>query len=96
MLRQLSIKPSPQAGGVGKLSLAACVLVLLLSNPMNTAYSEPEGNGTVVRETLANGLRVVMVRDTLAPVVTTVMNYEVGSNEAPRRDFRAWPTPRNT
>jgi zinc protease len=32
---------------------------------------------------LENGLRVVIVRDTLAPVVTTVMNYEVGSNEAP-------------
>ena len=32
---------------------------------------------------MANGLRVVIVRDTLAPVVTTVMNYQVGSNEAP-------------
>ena len=26
---------------------------------------------------------MVIVRDTLAPVVTTVMNYQVGSNEAP-------------
>ncbi|HEX4047076.1 MAG TPA: pitrilysin family protein, partial [Elusimicrobiota bacterium] len=33
--------------------------------------------------TLANGLRVIVVRDPLAPVVTTVMNYLVGSNEAP-------------
>ena len=39
--------------------------------------------GEVVRATLDNGLRVVVVRDPLAPVVTTVMNYRVGSNEAP-------------
>ncbi|MGH9374825.1 MAG: M16 family metallopeptidase [Terriglobia bacterium] len=40
------------------------------------------GNGAL-RATLSNGLRVVIVRNTLAPVVTTVMNYLVGSNEAP-------------
>lgn len=34
--------------------------------------------------TLGNGLRVVIVRNTLAPVVTTEMNYLVGSDEAPR------------
>ena len=37
----------------------------------------------VVRETLKNGLRVVVVPNTLAPVVTTQINYLVGSNEAP-------------
>ncbi len=37
----------------------------------------------VVRETLKNGLRVVIVPDKLAPVATTVVNYLVGSNEAP-------------
>ena len=34
--------------------------------------------------TLDNGLRVVIVHSSLAPVVTTVVNYLVGSNEAPR------------
>ena len=37
----------------------------------------------VTRATLKNGMRVVVVRNTLAPVVTTEMNYLAGSNEAP-------------
>jgi zinc protease len=37
----------------------------------------------VARATLANGLRVVVVRDPLAPVVTTQINYLVGSDEVP-------------
>ncbi|MFT8420704.1 MAG: insulinase family protein [Gluconacetobacter sp.] len=39
---------------------------------------------TAVRATLPNGLRVVVVRDRLAPVVTTEVNYLVGSSEAPK------------
>lgn len=41
------------------------------------------GEEEVLRATLDNGLRVVIVRNTLAPVVTTIVNYMVGSNEAP-------------
>ncbi len=37
----------------------------------------------VLRATLANGLRVILVRNTLAPVVSTSVNYLVGSDEAP-------------
>ena len=37
----------------------------------------------VTRATLDNGLRVVIVRNQLAPVATIVVNYLVGSNEAP-------------
>ena len=37
----------------------------------------------VLRATLANGMQVIVVRNPLAPVVTTELNYRVGSNEAP-------------
>ncbi len=43
---------------------------------------EPEQN--VLRAKLSNGLRVVIVRNLLAPVVTTVINYQAGSDESPR------------
>ena len=45
--------------------------------------AQPEARWAVVRATLDNGLRVVIVPNTLAPVATTVINYMVGSNEAP-------------
>ena len=37
----------------------------------------------VLRATLANGLQVVIVRNALAPVVATSVNYLAGSDEAP-------------
>ena len=37
----------------------------------------------VLRDTLTNGLQVIIVRNTLAPVVTTMINYKVGSDECP-------------
>ena len=37
----------------------------------------------VLRATLRNGMRVVIVHNPLAPVVTTEINYLAGSNEAP-------------
>jgi zinc protease len=38
---------------------------------------------SVSRATLDNGLRVIVVRDALAPVVTVEQNYLVGGNETP-------------
>jgi zinc protease len=42
-----------------------------------------EDGNDVLRATLANGLRVIIVRNTLAPVVATSVNYLVGSDAAP-------------
>ena len=41
------------------------------------------GAKDVLRATLTNGLQVIIVRNTIAPVVTTMVNYRVGSDEAP-------------
>jgi zinc protease len=48
--------------------------------PAGLSGSVPEG---VLRATLPNGLRVVIVPDRLAPVVATELNYLAGSNDAP-------------
>ena len=62
---------------------ASLLLFLLLfvefCNPKVTA----QGQNGVVRATLTNGMRVVLVRNTLAPVVTIQLNFLVGGNETP-------------
>ena len=52
------------------LSFAACAL-------------DPPGDPGVLRATLDNGLRVVIVHNSLAPVAATSVNYLVGSDETP-------------
>jgi zinc protease len=61
----------------------AWLLAALFTLSGSTAVAADTGAGDVLRVTLDNGLRVVIVRNTLAPVVTTAVNYLVGSNEAP-------------
>jgi zinc protease len=61
---------------------------LLLLAPTHGANGQTAANvipaeAGVLRATLTNGLRVIIVRNTLAPVVTSMINYLVGSDEAP-------------
>src|SRR4029077_14677642 len=60
----------------------AFLAAVVLSGLARTAAPKPVED--VSRATLDNGLRVVIVRSPLAPVVTTVVNYLVGSDEAPQ------------
>ncbi|MGA2761072.1 MAG: hypothetical protein ABSF08_12230, partial [Candidatus Cybelea sp.] len=57
------------------IAAATAVLFPLLAAGANAASAD------VARATLSNGLRVIVVRNTLAPVVTTVLDYEAGSDE---------------
>ncbi|MDR3414928.1 MAG: pitrilysin family protein [Nevskia sp.] len=75
--------------------LGAFLFVLTLEAQSDAGAAKSSGDApsapaevrtSVLRATLDNGLRVVLVRNTLAPVVSTVVNYRVGSNEAPE-DF---------
>src|ERR1700687_4671153 len=58
--------------------MAVFIAISLLS-----AQERPVGEADVTRATLDNGLRVVIIRDPLAPVVTVEQNYLVGGNETP-------------
>ena len=67
---------------------AMLIACLTLAGAAAAATPQPTGppvemEGNVLRATLHNGLRVVIVRNTLAPVVATSVNYLVGSDEAP-------------
>ena len=59
------------------------LLLYLIVLGTSTAQAQFTPDKDVLRATLKNGLRVVIVRNPLAPVVTTVVDYQVGSDEAP-------------
>jgi len=60
--------------------LSGVVLFLLF---LTAPAAQAARNADVLSATLTNGLRVVIVPNALAPVVTTEVNYLVGSNETP-------------
>ena len=78
-IRKAGLKRRP----TGIWFLAFLAMILIWQPGVRAAEETPQPD-TVVRATLSNGLRVVIVKNSLAPVVTTVMNYLVGSNEAPQ------------
>jgi len=59
------------------------VVVLALFQSVRTPQGEAGQELDVLKTTLDNGLRAVIVRNSVAPVVTTMVNYLVGSNEVP-------------
>lgn len=59
--------------------IARCIAAIAPALLLLTAAAQ--GAPDVARATLPNGLRVIVVRNTLAPVVTAMMNYEAGSDE---------------
>ncbi|MGA2398770.1 MAG: pitrilysin family protein [Steroidobacteraceae bacterium] len=69
--------------------LAVLMRVLLLSGAAGLAAAQGAhptaavGTADRLEETLANGMRVIILRNTLAPVVTVEMNFLVGGNETP-------------
>ncbi len=60
------------------LALAGVVLVAALP-----AAAPPTSQTNVLKATLTNGLRVVIVRNTIGPVVSTDLTYLVGSRDDP-------------
>jgi zinc protease len=71
---------------ISEFSFLVLILAAVLISLLPAAWASAEertGDEDILRATLENGLRVIIVRNTQAPVVTTIVNYLVGSNEAP-------------
>ena len=63
------------------------IFVSAITIALAIAFSQtappPNGATKVERATLANGMRVIAIRDPLAPVVTVQQNYLTGADETP-------------
>ena len=65
-------------GPFSRFAVALCAGLLLFAGASAGARAQEL---PVTRATLANGLRIIVVRDTLAPVALAMLNYQVGANE---------------
>ena len=63
--------------------LSIAIVALLIPAGGVRATAPPAARLDVTRATLANGLQVVVLRDRLAPLVTTWLNLEAGSDDEP-------------
>lgn len=63
--------------------LRALCVIALSAAAFGALASTPENTNAVTRATLKNGMKVIVVPNHMAPAVTTIMNYHVGSHEAP-------------
>jgi zinc protease len=59
------------------------LIPLILTTLIGLALPAASRADDVLRATLTNGLQVIIVRNPLAPVVTTMVNYRVGSDNTP-------------
>ncbi len=71
--------PSRFALAAVLLSVPAAASAQAPKAPLTSAATRPD----VTRATLKNGMRVVIIRDALAPVVTVETNFLVGGDETP-------------
>jgi hypothetical protein len=68
---------------VRKIVFALAVSLLLPASAGAGAMAATPTGIEVTRATLPNGLQIVVLRDRLAPVVTTWLNLETGSDDEP-------------
>jgi zinc protease len=65
-----------------RLSMVSVLALGLFSGLLTSGQNPPQKN-EALRATLDNGMRVVIIRDPLAPVVTVEQNYLVGGDDTP-------------
>src|SRR5271169_4604932 len=78
------MRPRPASVSIVALRWVTGALVgLAIAAQASAAPPSGASAGGVLKATLRNGLQVVIVRNTLAPVVSTDMSYLVGSRDDP-------------
>jgi zinc protease len=84
---RLSSSLARLSAGTALIAMLGAVPQAAISQPATPPPSDlsvpASTDGSVTRATLPNGLRVVIVRDPLAPVVTVYDNYLVGADDTP-------------